>query len=340
MKILRRLLYPFGLLYGGITSVRNFLFDQDILKSTEFDIPVIAIGNLNVGGTGKTPQVEYLARLLSPYYKVAILSRGYKRSSKGFFLADEKSTVAMLGDEPFQYHRKFPEISVAVDANRTEGIQNILKLRPETEVILLDDAYQHRKVKAGFYILLTSYSDLFSDDLMLPAGNLRESKSGANRAAIVIVTKCPSDLSQEQQQKVKSKLALAKNQQLFFSTIEYDEFVFSETNSISVEEVKLKDKTLLAGIAKPKYFFDFLKKPSDTLLEFPDHHNFNNSEINLIKTKAQENLVITTEKDYVRLFDSVISENLYYLPIKSAFIIDKELFDNNILGFVKDFPKN
>lgn len=340
MKILRRLLYPFGLLYGGITSVRNFLFDQDILKSTEFDIPVIAIGNLNVGGTGKTPQVEYLARLLSPYFKVAILSRGYKRSSKGFFLADEKSTVAMLGDEPFQYHRKFPEISVAVDANRTEGIQNILKLRPETEVILLDDAYQHRKVKAGFYILLTSYSDLFSDDLMLPAGNLRESKSGANRAAIVIVTKCPSDLSQEQQQKVKSKLALAKNQQLFFSTIEYDEFVFSETNSISVEEVKLKDKTLLAGIAKPKYFFDFLKKPSDTLLEFPDHHNFNNSEINLIKTKAQENLVITTEKDYVRLFDSVISENLYYLPIKSAFIIDKELFDNNILGFVKDFPKN
>ena len=340
MKILRRLLYPFGLLYGGITSVRNFLFDQDILKSTEFDIPVIAIGNLNVGGTGKTPQVEYLARLLSPYYKVAILSRGYKRSSKGFFLADEKSTVAMLGDEPFQYHRKFPEISVAVDANRTEGIQNILKLRPETEVILLDDAYQHRKVKAGFYILLTSYSDLFSDDLMLPAGNLRESKSGADRAAIVIVTKCPSDLSQEQQQKVKSKLALAKNQQLFFSTIEYDEFVFSETNSISVEEVKLKDKTLLAGIAKPKYFFDFLKKPSDTLLEFPDHHNFNNSEINLIKTKAQENLVITTEKDYVRLFDSVISENLYYLPIKSAFIIDKELFDNNILGFVKDFPKN
>lgn len=340
MKILRRLLYPFGLLYGGITSVRNFLFDQDILKSTEFDIPVIAIGNLNVGGTGKTPQVEYLARLLSPYYKVAILSRGYKRSSKGFFLADEKSTVAMLGDEPFQYHRKFPEISVAVDANRTEGIQNILKLRPETEVILLDDAYQHRKVKAEFYILLTSYSDLFSDDLMLPAGNLRESKSGANRAAIVIVTKCPSDLSQEQQQKVKSKLALAKNQQLFFSTIEYDEFVFSETNSISVEEVKLKDKTLLAGIAKPKYFFDFLKKPSDTLLEFPDHHNFNNSEINLIKTKAQENLVITTEKDYVRLFDSVISENLYYLPIKSAFIIDKELFDNNILGFVKDFPKN
>ena len=339
MKILRRLLYPFGLLYGGITSFRNFLFDQDILKSTAFDIPVIAIGNLNVGGTGKTPQVEYLARLLSPYYKVAILSRGYKRSSKGFFLADESSTAAMLGDEPFQYHRKFPEVSVAVDADRTEGIQNILKLRPETQVILLDDAYQHRKVKAGLYILLTSYSDLFSDDLMLPAGNLRESKSGAQRAAMVIVTKCPTNLSEELQQKVRSKLALAKNQQLFFSAIEYDHFVFSENNSIAIDEVKLKDKTLLAGIAMPKYFFDFLKKPTDTLLEFPDHHNFTGSELDSIKKTSQDNLLITTEKDYVRLYDVVVSDNLYYLPIKSAFLKDKESFDISILDFVKNFPK-
>lgn len=337
MKILRRLLYPFGLLYGGITSFRNFLFDKNILKSTEFDLPVIAIGNLNVGGTGKTPQVEYLVRLLSPYYKVAILSRGYKRSSKGFFLADENSTTAMLGDEPFQYHRKFPEVSVAVDANRTEGIQNILQLRPKTEVILLDDAYQHRKVKAGLYILLTSYSDLFADDLLLPAGNLRESKSGADRAAIVIVTKCPSDLSQDQQRKVSSKLALTKNQQLFFSTIEYDDFVFSETKSIPVQDVKLNDKILLAGIAKPKYFFDFLKKPSDIVLEFPDHHNFTASEIESLKDKAKEQLVITTEKDYVRLYDSVVSDNLYYLPIKSAFLEDKELFDKSILDFVKNF---
>lgn len=336
MKILRKLLYPFGLLYGGITSIRNFLFDKEILKSTEFDIPIIAIGNLNVGGTGKTPQVEYLTRLLTPYYKVAILSRGYKRSSKGFFLADENSTAVMLGDEPFQYYRKFPNVRVAVDANRTEGIQNILKTHPDTEVVLLDDAYQHRKVKAELYILLTSYSDLFSDDLLLPAGNLRESKSGADRAAIVIVTKCPSILSQEQQQKVKSKLALAENQQLFFSTIEYDEFVFSENNSIPVQEVKLENKTLLAGIAKPKYFFDYLKKPSDTLLEFPDHHNFIPTEIESIKAKAKENLVITTEKDYVRLYNSVVSDNLYYLPIKSAFLKDKELFDKSILDFLKN----
>ncbi len=338
MKLLRKLLYPFGLLYGGITSFRNFLFDKNVLKSTEFDIPVIAIGNLNVGGTGKTPQVEYLARLLSPYYKVAILSRGYKRSSKGFFLADENSTASMLGDEPFQYHRKFPKISVAVDANRTEGIQNILKLVPQTHVILLDDAYQHRKVKAGLYVLLTSYSDLFSDDLMLPAGNLRESKSGAERAAIVVVTKCPSDLSEEQQQKVRFKLALAKNQQLFFSAIQYDDFVFSETNSIPVEEVKSNDKTLLAGIAKPKYFFDFLKKSTDTLLEFPDHHNFTLSDIDSIKLKAEEQIVITTEKDYVRLYDAVVSDNLYYLPIKSTFLQEEDVFDKSIIDFVKNFP--
>ncbi len=339
MKILRKLLYPFGLIYGGITSFRNFLFDKDILKSTEFDIPVIAIGNLNVGGTGKTPQVEYLARMLSPYYKIAILSRGYKRSSNGFFLADANSTASMLGDEPYQYHRKFPKVSVAVDANRTEGIQNILKLRPETQVILLDDAYQHRKVKAGLYILLTSYSDLFSDDLMLPAGNLREPKSGSERAAIIIVTKCPANLSKEQQQKVKFKLALAENQQLFFSAIEYDDFVFSETNSIAVEEVKSKDKTLLAGIAKPKYFFDFLKMPTDTLLEFPDHHNFTSTEIDSIKLMTKDSFIITTEKDYVRLYDAVVSDNLYYLPIKSAFLKGRELFDKSILEFVETLPQ-
>ena len=339
MKFLRKLLYPFALLYGTITSFRNFLFDQNILKSTEFDIPVIAIGNLNVGGTGKTPQVEYLARLLSPYYQVAILSRGYKRSSKGFFLADAKSTAAMLGDEPFQYHRKFPEVSVAVDANRTEGIQNILKLVPKTKIILLDDAYQHRKVKAGLYILLTSYSDLFSDDLMLPAGNLRESKSGADRAAIVIVTKCPSDLNAEQQQTVRTKLALAKNQQLFFSTIQYDDLVLSENKSINIDEVKSSDKTLLAGIAKPQYFFDFLKKPTDTLLKFPDHHNFTSTEIDAINAKTKEGLVITTEKDYVRLYKAVVHDNLYYLLIKTAFLNESESFDKSILEFVKTFSK-
>ena len=173
MKLLRILLFPFAVLYGFITSIRNFLFDRGILKSTSFDIPVIGVGNLSVGGTGKTPQIEYLIRLLSDKYKVATLSRGYKRKSEGFDLADGTSNAEILGDEPFHFYQKFPNIQVAVDANRTNGITQLLSQKEKPEIILLDDAYQHRKVKAGFYILLTSFGDLYADDFMLPTGNLR-----------------------------------------------------------------------------------------------------------------------------------------------------------------------
>ncbi len=181
MNLLRILLFPFAIIYDFITSIRNFLFDKGILKSNTFNIPVIAVGNLSVGGTGKTPQIEYLIRLLSEKYKVATLSRGYKRKSKGFVLADSTSNAEILGDEPFQYFQKFPQILVAVDANRTNGIQQLLAQKSPPEVILLDDAFQHRKVNAGFYILLTAYNDLYSDDFVLPTGNLRESRSGARR---------------------------------------------------------------------------------------------------------------------------------------------------------------
>ena len=182
MNLLRKLLFPFAILYGLITSIRNFLFDKDILKSYSFDLPVIAVGNLSVGGTGKTPQIEYLIRLLSDKYKIATLSRGYKRKSKGFILAEANANAATLGDEPFQFFQKFPSIQVAVDADRKNGIEQLLLQTEKPEIILLDDAFQHRKVKAGFYILLTSYGDLYSDDFMLPTGNLRESRSGAARA--------------------------------------------------------------------------------------------------------------------------------------------------------------
>jgi tetraacyldisaccharide 4'-kinase len=189
------LLFPFSILYGWITSIRNFLFDKGIFKSYSFDIPIIAVGNLSVGGTGKTPQIEYLIRLLSPNYKIAILSRGYKRKSKGFVLADPTSNAEILGDEPFQIYQKFPNTIVAVDADRKNGIENLLVLNEKPDVILLDDAFQHRKVKAGFYILLTGYDDLFYSDFILPAGNLRESRSGAKRANVIIITKCPKDIS-------------------------------------------------------------------------------------------------------------------------------------------------
>ena len=203
MNLLRKILFPFAILYGLITSIRNFLFDKEILKSYSFDLPIIAVGNLSVGGTGKTPQIEYLIRLLLTKYKVATLSRGYKRKSEGFVLADANANAEILGDEPFQFFQKFPEILVAVDANRKNGIEQLLSQKEKPEVILLDDAYQHRKVKAGFYILLTAYDDIYVDDFMLPTGNLRESRSGSQRADVVVVTKCPPNLSETEQLSIK-----------------------------------------------------------------------------------------------------------------------------------------
>ena len=213
MILLRKILFPFSVLYGIITSFRNFLFDIGILKSYSFSVPIIAVGNLSVGGTGKTPQIEYLIRLLSPKYKLATLSRGYKRQSKGFVLADETSNALTLGDEPYQFFTKFKNIQVAVDANRKNGIEQLLSQKVKPEIILLDDAFQHRKVKASFYILLTTYGDLFSDDWILPTGNLRESRSGAQRADLVIVTKCPVNLPLEEQNEIKNKLNLEAKQQ-------------------------------------------------------------------------------------------------------------------------------
>lgn len=336
MNLLRKLLFPFAILYGFITSIRNFLFDKGILKSTSFDLPVIAVGNLSVGGTGKTPQIEYLIRLLSDKYKIATLSRGYKRKSEGFVLADENSNAEILGDEPFQFHQKFPNVMVAVDANRTNGIQQLLSKDEKPEIILLDDAYQHRKVKAGFYILLTSYGDLYADDFMLPTGNLRESRSGAERANIVVVTKCPKILTEEEQTKIRLKLKLNAAQQVFFTFIDYDMVIFGKNEKIAVNKIKSESKLLLAGIAKPKPFFDYLKNESDECLTFPDHHHFSDADLDSILRKANGRKIITTEKDYVRLKDSEWIDQLYYLPIKSSFINHQQDFDATILEYVKE----
>lgn len=335
MKLLRKILFPFAVLYGLITTIRNFLFDKGILKSTSFDIPIIAVGNLSVGGTGKSPQIEYLIRLLSDHYKVATLSRGYKRKSEGFVLASENSNAEILGDEPFQFYQKFPHVQVAVDANRRNGITQLLSQNEKPEVILLDDAYQHRKVKAGFYILLSSYGDLYSDDFMLPTGNLRESRSGANRANIVIVTKCPKDLSDKEQEQIRLKLKLTCSQQIYFSFIDYDDCIYSKEEKIAVNDIKNESKLLLAGIAKPTPFFDYLKNDIDECLTFPDHHNFSDSDLESIEIKAQNRKIITTEKDYVRLKDSKLVSQLYYLPIRSTFIKHQNNFDATILEYVK-----
>lgn len=335
MNLLRKILFPFAILYGFITSIRNFLFDKGFLKSTSFDIPVIAVGNLSVGGTGKTPQIEYLIRLLSDKYNVATLSRGYKRKSEGFVLADAASNAEILGDEPFQFYQKFPNIQVAVDANRTNGITQLLSQKNKLQVILLDDAYQHRKVKAGFYILLTSYGDLYADDFMLPTGNLRESRNGANRANIVVVTKCPNNLSGEKQEEIRLKLKLNSSQQIFFTFIDYDTVIYGKNEKLAVDEIKSESKLILAGIAKPKPFFDHLKNENDECLTFPDHHHFSDADLDLIQNKASGRKIITTEKDYVRLKDSKLVSQLYYLPIKNTFINHQQNFDFSILEYVK-----
>jgi tetraacyldisaccharide 4'-kinase len=340
MNLLRKILFPIAILYGFITSIRNFLFDRGILKSYSFDLPIIAVGNLSVGGTGKTPQIEYLIRLLSDKYKVATLSRGYKRQSEGFVLANSTSDALQLGDEPFQFYQKFKNIQVAVDANRKNGIEQLLSNANAPEVVLLDDAFQHRKVKAGFYILLTSYGDLFCDDFMLPTGNLRESRNGAQRANIVIVTKCPSDLSLNAQNNIKKRLRLSFNQSLFFTFIEYDEVVHSEKETLKVADIKSVTKILLAGIAKPEPFFVHLKQENDECLTFPDHHHFSESELLEIKKKAKNKIIVTTEKDYVRLKGSVLSEQLYFLPIKSSFLSDSGSFNKNILDYVEQSTRN
>lgn len=334
MNILRKILFPFAILYGFITGFRNLLFDRGILKSYSFDLPIIAVGNLSVGGTGKTPQIEYLIRLLSGTYKVATLSRGYKRKSEGFVLADKNANAEMLGDEPFQFYQKFPNVQVAVDANRKNGIEQLLSGNTKPEIILLDDAYQHRKVKAGFYILLTACNDLYADDFILPTGNLRESRKGAKRADVVIVTKCPADISLDEQNTIKRKLRLKPNQELYFTFIDYDSAIYSEEKQLQVSDIKEVDKLLLAGIAKPEPFFEHLKKDNDEVLVFPDHHHFSEKDILEIKNKAQHKIIITTEKDFVRLKGQLPKEQLFYLPIRSSFVSNTHSFDKVITDYV------
>jgi len=338
MKIFRFLFFPLSLLYGFITFFRNFLYDNGILKSYKAPVPVIAVGNLNVGGTGKSPQVEYLIRLLS-HKHIAVLSRGYKRKSKGFVLADSTTKVEDLGDEPFQFFCKFPTINVAVDTSRTRGIQKLLQLKNPPEIILLDDAFQHRKVQATIYILLTVYNDLYADDFVLPVGNLRETKNGAKRADMVIVTKCPKNMSDEKKENIKNKLSLKNNQKLFFTTISYHDFVFSANGKLKVSEIKAREKVILAGIANPDLFFNFIKNKNDILLKYSDHHNFSKEEINFIKQKSKGKIIITTEKDYVRIREKMDSDQLFYLPIKSYFLEDKNVFDQLIVSLCKNISE-
>lgn len=333
MKILRKILFPFSILYGLITAVRNFMYNNGWLKSSSYDIPIICVGNLSTGGTGKSPMIEFLIDFLQKEYQVAVLSRGYKRKTKGFREVLFTSTAEEVGDEPLQFKQNFPNCTVAVCADRRFGIE---KLQRKAEIILLDDAFQHRKVKASTNILLTTFNDLYINDYMLPTGNLREYRKGANRADFIVVTKCPEKVSYAKLQEIQFKLQLKPHQRIYFSKIGYDESIYgvTETNSISY----LKDKyfTLVTGIANPQPLVDFL----DMLFfnyehkKYADHHHFTADEINELKEKE---IILTTEKDFVRLQPKLKKFAIYYLPIKTVILNEQEeFFKNAILESIKN----
>lgn len=331
MRNLRKLLFPFALLYGLITGWRNFLYNSQILKSKSYDIPVICVGNLNTGGTGKSPMIEYLIKLLKEDYRVASLSRGYKRKTKGYHLLKGNETGSEVGDEPLQFKKKFPEALIAVDENRQKGIEALV--RKKAEVILLDDAFQHRKVTAGLNVMLTAYADLYVDDFLLPAGNLREPYSGAARAKIIFVTKCPENLTKTEQERIRKKLELRNYQQLYFSFIRYSDEIFSSITKQNLETLRNEKFTLVTGIANPKPLTTFLKKKQLNFIHksFPDHHNFTQAEIEGLK---KENLILTTEKDFMRLCERLPQEKLFYLPIEVGFINNEEDFLQAIKAFL------
>jgi tetraacyldisaccharide 4'-kinase len=319
MQELRLLLYPFSILYDGVTSLRNWAFDKGILDQKEFDVPIIAVGNLSTGGTGKTPMIEYL---IDSYkgQRIAVLSRGYGRKTSGYIELSIDDTPEKVGDEPLQIKRKFQDLIMsAVCEKRVDGIQRLLKDH-SLDVILLDDAFQHRHVKASHYILLTSYDRLYVNDLLLPAGNLRESRSGADRAQSIIVTKCPEHISTAERNTIKQRLNLESNQKLYFSFIGYSNILYGINENIELIALKGKKVTVVTGIANPKPFIHFLQDQLNVEhLEFKDHHSFSEVEIREIKNK---NLIITTEKDFVRLRKYDLS-NVFYLSIKIRFIGDE-----------------
>ena len=330
----RKSLLPLSIVYDAITRFRNIAYDRSVFKSQQFKLPVMVIGNLSTGGTGKTPMVEYLLRVLSFEYKVAVLSRGYKRKSKGFTISTAHFSPETLGDEPFQIAQKFPHVPVAVDADRVHGIQQLMQRIPHIEGFVLDDAFQHRAIQPSFQILLTTYQTPWFLDQVLPAGNLREASCGKKRADVIVVTKCPTTLSSDQKDFFLKKLKLHTHQDVFFSSIRYSDLL-KGTYEIKQNDFLKQKFILVTGIAHPDPLVQMLnhKKCDFTHESFPDHHFFSVSDIERIKNHAKP--ILTTEKDYVRLKEFNLP-NLFYISIECFFLEDEIKFNNLILKqFVK-----
>lgn len=359
-------LRPFSWLYGFAVCIRNILFDSGVLHSERFDLPVICVGNITAGGTGKTPHTEYLIRLLSRDHRVAVLSRGYKRKSKGFVLARTDTTMEQIGDEPFQMKHKYPEVDVAVDKNRRRGIHELCapNRQPPVDVVLLDDAFQHRYVTPGLSILLMDYHRLIYFDELLPAGRLREPKSSTRRADIVIVTKCPTYITPMEQHGIERSLEIGPWQRLFFTRFRYGNL----KNLENKREIQLSDLSdglynvvLFTGIASPQQMeYDLKKYCTFHSIHFADHHSFTQKDIGQIietvgkvEKNAKPTIVITTEKDAARLsflkpgteqhkwFPPRIRKNIYMLPIEVAFLDEEEeVFNKTIVDYVRKDSRN
>ena len=348
-------LLPLSWIYGLGVKLRNTLFETGVLKSRSFDIPVISVGNITVGGTGKTPHVEYLANLLKDTFRVAVLSRGYKRKSKGFLIATAQTAMQEIGDEPYQMKRKFPHVTIAVDKDRCHGIERLTEEDSSLDVVLLDDAFQHRYVKPGINILLADYHRLIIYDTLLPAGRLREPLTGKNRADIVIVTKCPKELKPMEFRVITKAMSLYPYQSLFFTTLDYGELypLYHKTKpNATLSQLSHHSVLLVTGIGSPKQLEHDLSPliPNLTPLSFSDHHEFREKDIELINETYNKmpspKCIITTEKDATRLeciegLSDDVKNHLYVLPVRITFMQEQEdVFKNKIIGYVRKNSRN
>lgn len=343
-------LLPFSWIYGIVLSIRNKLYNNNTLKVTAFPKAIIGIGNLSMGGTGKTPHVEYLIKVLQDKFPTATLSRGFKRKTTGFILADKSANASSIGDEPMQYFFKYSKVKVAVCEDRVEGVKNIIQASPTIKSIILDDAFQHRAIKPGLNILISDYNNPFYKDYVVPFGRLREFRSGYKRADIIIVSKCPSKMSPLDQEKIISEIYPMPHQKVYFTTMEY--YPIYDFLGLDFEaDIRNKNILLITGIVNNSGILTYLKKFGCNIktLSYPDHHYFSPTEIDYIKEiydkwKVDNKIILTTEKDIVRLalhISMIQNWNLpiYTLPIEVKFLKDQALFDEQIIQFLQQYKK-
>ena len=346
MACVKILLLPFSIIYGIITETRNFLFNIGILKSRRFSVPIICVGNITVGGTGKTPHTELLISELKKKFRVACLSRGYKRKTSGFVLADANSTARKIGDEPMQIKNKYPDILVACDGNRVRGIERLMSLAQPPNVIVLDDAFQHRYVRADKNIILVDYNRPIYEDCLLPAGRLRENTNALKRADYIIVTKCPKNLQPIERRILSKHLKIKPYQQLFFTTLEYGKITALSSKAEPIIPHNSSHILCITGIAQPQPYIEYLKTytPNIKELHYPDHHHFSKKDILYINQtfqaiKNKEKYIFTTEKDAVRLQSCDLPEELkcsiYYIPIVPVFLTNNDLLLTEISEYVR-----